>query len=156
MVSRRIALLLWEDEVFFVLFWQHVRNWLGVYYADPSTNVDHFLRFRTCSGHVKSRCSFMSLIWFASSCVIWKERNYRIFKGKEKSPYQLLESIKLISFWWFKAKFAVFYYKFNDWCNTLFYACVSANCCFCCWTLWCNISVIFSGTPCAREIIWWV
>jgi len=28
------------------------------------------------------------MIWFATSLVIWKERNDRIFKGKEKSIYQ--------------------------------------------------------------------
>jgi len=59
--------------------WQHVRHWLGVSSADPATVVDHFHQFGTSSDLAKSRCSFMHLIWFACSWVIWKERNARIF-----------------------------------------------------------------------------
>jgi len=88
--------------------WQLVRNWSGVYSADPSTIVDHFLQFGTSSGLAKSWYSFMYLIWFASSWVIWKEKNDRLFRGKENIPFQLLESIKLLFFWWYKAQFVVF------------------------------------------------
>jgi len=59
----------------------------------------------------------MSLIWFASSLVIWKERNDRIFKGKENVHARLLENIKLLSFCWFKAKFCCFPYQFHAWCQ---------------------------------------
>jgi hypothetical protein len=73
--------------------WQLVRHWLSVSSADPATVVDHFHQFGTSSGFAKSRCSFMHLIWFASSWVIWKERNARIFRAKESTTYQLLEKI---------------------------------------------------------------
>lgn len=53
----------------------------------------------------KSRCSFMPLFWFASSWVIWKQKNDRLFRGIENSPIQLVESIKLLSFWWYKYSF---------------------------------------------------
>jgi len=82
--------------------WQLVRHWLGVSSVDPATVVDHFHQFSTSSGLAKSRCSFMHLIWFASSWVIWKESNAIIFREKESTTYQLLENIKLLSFWWFK------------------------------------------------------
>jgi len=59
--------------------WQLVRNWLGVYAADPSTIVDHFLQFGTSSGYAKSRRFFMFLIWLARFWVIWKEKNYMLF-----------------------------------------------------------------------------
>jgi hypothetical protein len=49
----------------------------------------------------------MNLIWLASSWVIWKEMNAKIFQAKEASPYQLLENIKLLSFWWFKDQFSL-------------------------------------------------
>ena len=41
--------------------------------------------------------------------------------AKEASPYQLLENIKLLSYWWFKAQFIVYYhYKFHDCCKNPF------------------------------------
>jgi len=36
----------------------------------------------------------MHLIWFASSWVIWKEKNYRLLCGTENSLVHLLENIK--------------------------------------------------------------
>ena len=97
--------------------WHLVRRWLGVHWADPLTSVNHYLQFDTSSGLTKLRRSFMYFIWFASSWVIWKERNARIFCSKESTPYQLLENIKLLSFWWHKAWFVVYHFKFHDWCQ---------------------------------------
>jgi len=97
--------------------WHLVRHWLGVYSANPSTILDHCLQFGSSSDYAKSRCSFMSVIWFASSWVIWKEKDDRLFVGKEKSPFQLLEIIKLLSFWWFKVNFVIFNYSFHNWCH---------------------------------------
>jgi len=78
--------------------WQLVRHWLSVHSADPSIILDRYLQFGTSSGLAKSWCSFMHLIWFASSLVIWKERNARIIRAKESTTYHLLENIKLLSF----------------------------------------------------------
>jgi len=100
--------------------WQLIRSWLCVYSADPDNIVDHFYQFGTLSGYGKSRCALMHLIWFATVWVLWKEMNDMIFNGKERSHYQLFEAIKLISFWWFKAKFAVFPYCFHNWCQAPF------------------------------------
>jgi len=67
---------LWVAETYVHLFltcdtfgqiWQLARNWLDVHTSDPSTIVEHFLQFGTSSGHAKSQCCFMFLIWFASS-----------------------------------------------------------------------------------------
>jgi len=62
----------------------------------------------------------MHLIWFATVWVFWKERNDRIFGGKENSPIQLLETVKLLSFWWVKAKYVVFHNRFHNWCQNPF------------------------------------
>jgi len=105
---------------FFGHIWQLIQNWVGVYSADSGNNVDHFYQFGTFLGYEKSRCSLMHLIWFATVWVLWKERNDRIFRGQQCSHYQLLEAIKLLSFWWFKAKFTVFPYCFHDWCQAPF------------------------------------
>jgi len=96
---------------FFGQLWQLVRNWLGVYSTDPSNIVDHFYQFGTSFGYGK--CSLMHLIWFACSWVLWKERNDKLFQNKVNSPTQILENVKLLSFWWFKAKYVNFYYRSN-------------------------------------------
>jgi hypothetical protein len=101
----------------FGMVWYLVRQWLGVYTADPLTLVDHFIQFGSSAGYSKVRCSFMHLIWFATSWVIWKERNDRLFRTKQSSFPQLLENIRLLSFYWHKAKCASFNYKFHDWCQ---------------------------------------
>jgi len=98
------------------LVWYLVRQWWGVYTADPLTLVDHFIQFGTSTGLSKSRCSFMHLIWFATSWVLWKERNNKLFRTKENSFVQLLENIMLLSFSWHKAKFVTSYFKYHDWC----------------------------------------
>jgi len=89
--------------------------------ADPSTMVDHFIQFGTSANLAKSRCSFMHLVWFASSWVIWKERNVGLFCAKENTPSQLLENIRVLSYSWYKAKFVIYHYKFYDWCQNLFH-----------------------------------
>jgi hypothetical protein len=106
--------------IFFGFIWHLVRHWLGAYSADPSRIMDHFLRLDNLPGYTKSKCSFMLLIWFVTSWVIWKERNDRIFHGKENTPIHLLEKIKLLFFWWFKANFVVFPYQFYTWCQNPF------------------------------------
>jgi len=100
--------------------WYLVHQWLGVYTADPLTLVDHFIQFGTSAGFPKSQCSFMHLIWFATSWVIWKERNDRLFRTKENSYVQLLENIRLLSYSWHREKFVTSYFKFHDWCQNPF------------------------------------
>jgi len=63
---------------------------------------------------------FYVLNLVATSWVIWKEMNDRLFRTKESSCCQILESIRLLSFSWHKTKFGNFYYKFHDWCQNLF------------------------------------
>jgi len=81
----------------FSQIWQLLRTWLCVHSANPSNILDHFHQFGTSSGYTKSRCSFMHLIWFASTLVIWKERNDRLFRGTQNSHFQLVEKIKFLS-----------------------------------------------------------
>jgi len=73
------------DCTFFGTIWQLVRNWLGVHSVhslDPSILADHFLQLGSSSSYAKSRSSFMFLIWFASTWVIWNEKNDMIIRGK--------------------------------------------------------------------------
>jgi len=102
---------------FFGHIWQLVRNWLCVHSAELSHILDHFIQFGSSTGYGKSRCSFMHLIWFATTWVIWKEKNARIFRGTENSHLQLLENVQHLSFWWFKASVVSFHYSFYNWCQ---------------------------------------
>jgi len=52
--------------------------------------------------------------------VIWKERNDKIFHGKENALIKLSEKIKLLSFWWFKANFVVSCISFTLGAKALF------------------------------------
>ena len=104
----------------FDMVWSLVRQWLGVYNADPLTLVDHFIQFGTSAFYTNERCSFMYLIWFATSWVIWNEKNDRIYRTKQSSFSQLLENIRLLYFSWHKSKFVSFNYKFHDWCQNPF------------------------------------
>jgi len=42
------------------------------------------------------------------------------FRGKQSSLAQLLENVKFLPFWWFKANVAVFHYSFHNWCQNPF------------------------------------
>jgi len=88
--------------------------------VDPANIMDHFYLFGTSSGFARARCSLMQLILFASSWVIWKERNDRLFRLTENAPAKLLENVKFLSFWWFKAKVVNFHYSFHNCCQTPF------------------------------------
>ena len=63
---------------------------------DPSPIVDHFHQFGYSIGFEKSRCSLVHLIWFATTWVIWKERNDINFRGTQSSLAQLSENVKLM------------------------------------------------------------
>ena len=112
--------LLFLGSSFFGSIWHLVRLWLGVPFCRSVTDCGPFLQFGILSGYTTSKCLFMLLIWFATSWVIWKERNDMIFHGQENAPIQLLENIKLLFFWWFKVIFAVFPYQFYTWCRSPF------------------------------------
>lgn len=137
--------------VVFGQIWQLVLNWLGVCATCLSNVMYHFSQFCTSSGCGTSRRSFMSLIWFASTWIIWKERNDRLFQDKENSPMHLLKKIKLLSFWWLKSNFKVFHYNFHLWCQNPFVWLIIV---FVLMTLCIFVLLwLFSDTPCATRIV---
>ena len=155
-----VAVACWKQRTtyfwlcsFFGTIWQLVCNWLGVGSADPSILADHFLQFGNSSGHVKPMTVFMSLIWFSSAMIIWKERNDRIFRGKPKYPLHLLENIKLLSFWWFKTKFVVFLYEFYNLCHSPFLCLGIGQVLFDTAELLLYFLAFFPRTSCARKIV---
>ena len=63
----------------------------------------------------KVRQSVMHLIWYAIVWEIWKEKNSKIFNGKECSTYQIVENIKLLTFLWLKARIANLSFNYHAW-----------------------------------------
>jgi len=94
--------------VLLALYGNWFKSWLGVYTAMLTNLTEHFFQFSTASGYAKGRKNFMFLIWFATSWVPWKERINKIFRGEENTTLKLFENIKILSFWWHKAKFTAF------------------------------------------------
>ena len=61
--------------------WQHFRTWIDVSGVDPHNLRDHFIQFTHYMGHLKTRCSFLQLIWLLCVWLVWNERNNRLFSN---------------------------------------------------------------------------
>ena len=81
---------------------------------------DHFNQFNFGGGNEKRWRSNLQVIWFATVWKIWKERNNKLFKGKECSITHVVDKIKSLAFMWLKAKFASFPFNYHDWWLSLF------------------------------------
>jgi len=66
-------------------------------------------------GFSKKSIESMQIIWLSVASKIWKERNNRIFKGKEDNLLALGERAKLQSFWWLKSKYVNFDFDYQEW-----------------------------------------
>jgi len=95
--------------------WPLVRSWIGFDGVHHDDIAAHFIQFTNYTGGSKSRRSFMQLIWLLTVWLLWNERNARLFKQKECSLVQLLDKVKYHSFWWLKAKKAIFAYGEHMW-----------------------------------------
>jgi len=64
----------------------------------------HFIQFTKMAGIPRASHLYSKIIWFATVCVIWKERNHRVFQNTVSTPFILIDKIKLHSFLWLKTK----------------------------------------------------
>jgi hypothetical protein len=87
---------------YFGSLWGLVWAWLGISVADPFHFQEHFIRFAYSSGGSRVLRNFMQLVLLCWMCILWNERNNRIFKNKESTIHQLLEKVNLHSFRWMK------------------------------------------------------
>jgi len=69
-------------------------------------------QFGNLAGTSKQWCTIMHPIWF--SCT-WKGRNNMISKNTKSTAHQLIDKIKLLSFWWLKAKYVSFVCCYHNW-----------------------------------------
>jgi len=97
---------------FFGKLWYGISHWLGYQLVFPENVSNHLYQFGTVSGS-NSKHSALNLIWLSCVWVIWLERNARIFHQKEASFNQLLDKIKLQSYWWLKANRPSFVFSYN-------------------------------------------
>jgi len=130
--------------------------------------LDHFNQFDFGGGGPQVRQSVLNVIWFANVWEIWKERNNRIFNGKECSIMRLVDKIKLLSFSWLKEKFVQFSFNYHGWCLVPSQCWATSSCYFfrfffpfCCFFFSRFVNIVqtflfFMGTPRARKdiLIW--
>jgi hypothetical protein len=95
---------------FFGAIWYHVRLWLGFSRVDHHNLRDHFLHFTYYLGGMKTRHSFLKLIWLLCVWLIWKECNNKIFNNIITPIEELVEKVKFHSYWWLRANNAAFVY----------------------------------------------
>ena len=95
--------------------WHLIYQWVGISFIPPASVADHFHQFGQLAGLPRFAHSYFQLIWHTSAWVIWKERNNRIFQHKAQDLTQLLESVKVMSFLWLKAKMLTSALSYNDW-----------------------------------------
>jgi len=95
--------------------WHLIYSWLGVPVTTPFYVPDHFHQFGFSGGFGIKRRSILQVIWFAAVWEIWKERNNRLFKGKECPVHQVVERIKAISYMWLKEKFITLPFNLHGW-----------------------------------------
>jgi len=87
-------------SVFFTVVWGHIRSWLGISSVEPFRVTKHFYQFVYSVGGLRTHRAFLQLIWL---CCVWNRRNSRIFKNTESTVHQLVEKVKIRSFWWMKS-----------------------------------------------------
>ena len=95
--------------------WPLVRSWIGFDGVDHCDITHHCVQFEYYTGGLKSRRSFLQLIWLLTMWVIWNERNNRLFKQKQNSIAHLLDIVKYHSLWWMKVKNVVFMFGDHMW-----------------------------------------
>jgi hypothetical protein len=84
----------------FCSLWSSVRRWICFSSMDPQTPSDHLIQLVDASGGGRARRSFLQLIWHVSVWIMWNERNHRLFNNSAKTLSQLLDKVKIYSFWW--------------------------------------------------------
>jgi len=110
-VKKRLSLAFLVNIFIFILYiclfyatlWGKIRSWVGIASAEPLCLLEHFYQFVYSVGGSSIIRSFMQLIWLCCVWVLWNKRNSRVFKDTDHTVHQLVEKVKLHSFWWMKA-----------------------------------------------------
>lgn len=96
--------------------WSRVDSWCRL---PPSFTFDvtDFLEIaKLYPGSKKSKYVLRGII-FTTLWTIWNERNMRIFKGVRRRPIEVMESIKMTSFFWFRNRSKLKSVEWKVWCK---------------------------------------
>jgi len=111
--------LLFHCPIFGIL-WDLVKELIGVYFVDPPHVLGHFTQFAYTTGGFKPHRSLMQLIWLFCFWVLLSERNNRLFNNKVKSIVHMMDKVKVLSFWWMRAKSTSFSFGYRIWWHQFF------------------------------------
>jgi len=95
--------------------WYLLFRWLSFSTVIPLGVVDHFNQFFLDGGNVKARGAILHAIRFATTWEIWKERNNRLFNGKQSSILNVVDKIKSLAFMWLKEKYPSLPFNYHAW-----------------------------------------
>jgi hypothetical protein len=92
-----------------------VASWLGFSIVLPRDATAHTLYFGGLVSKGGGVRNALYLIWATCCWSVWKEHNNHIFKVNTLSKYQMVEAIKMVSWWWLKARKKGFSYDCHRW-----------------------------------------
>jgi len=82
---------------FLSYLWPLLRSWIGFEGAKHQDISAHFTQFIFFTGGLKSRRSFLQLIWLLSVGIMWNKHNNWLFNNKQNSIIQLLDKVMFYS-----------------------------------------------------------
>jgi hypothetical protein len=88
---------------------------------------DYLIQFIYSACGRWARRSFLQLIWLVCVWIVWNERNHLLFRNSAKSLIQLLDKVKLYSFWWLKAKNINLLVNLHSWWSSPLFCLISTN-----------------------------
>ena len=96
--------------------WSRVEAWCRL---SPSImfDVPDIINIASAQANSKRSKYVLQGIVFTSMWVIWKERNERIFNGKRRRAIEVVESIKMTSYFWFRNRSRIQSIDWIDWCK---------------------------------------
>ena len=100
---------------FFGQIWYNIYTWLGSAIVKPATVHGYILQFCSLGGFLKTISSTFYLIWPSCTWTVWHDRNSKVFQQKGNSIHQLIDKIKLQSFWWLKANHPNLTFSYHTW-----------------------------------------
>ncbi|KAL6510920.1 hypothetical protein OROGR_022044 [Orobanche gracilis] len=102
--------------LFVAEIWNRVEHWCRL---NPSIVFDVIDLIKITKNHPLTKQARIILrgIIFTSMWTIWNERNDRIFQSKRRRATEVVESIKMTSYFWFKNRSKMKGIDWNVWCK---------------------------------------